>query len=133
MLVLNVVTLIVTRLACLMPNYIKCMIHVVLPTAVGAWIYVALRSTDLLVFDWLDGARMTGWIARSDLELTGWLLCSLRGGCWVHAIELIGILILLLGRCNYAVGLFGNFEPAVSRFCRRFWGFRADHAAFPSS
>ena len=46
---------------------------------------------------------------------------------------LIGILILLLGRCNYAVGLFGNFEPAVSRFCRRFWGFRADHAAFSSS
>ena len=47
--------------------------------------------------------------------------------------SLIGILILLLGRCNYAVGLFGNFEPAASRFCRRFLAFRADHAAFSSS
>ena len=37
-------------------------VHVVLPTAVGAWIYVALRSTDLLVFDWLDAAGMTGWM-----------------------------------------------------------------------
>ena len=59
--------------------------HVVLPVGVGAFIYVGWRSTDLLVFRWIEVVGATGLVYRPSVPLPGWVLYSLPDGCWVYA------------------------------------------------
>lgn len=66
-------------------KWIKFLVHVVIPTALGAWIYIAFRSPNLLVFDWIDAVGMSGLIIRPNAQLPDWLLYSLPDGCWVYA------------------------------------------------
>lgn len=61
------------------------LIQVVLPIAVGACIYVGWRSTDLLVFRWLEAVGADGLIVRPDVPLPFWVLYALPDGCWVYA------------------------------------------------
>jgi hypothetical protein len=73
-------------------------LHVVLPTAIGAAIYLLYRSTHLLVFEWLTACRLLPWVllAReycAGFQLPEWLLYSLPDGLWVYAITSWMILI----------------------------------------
>ena len=49
-------------------HYVRFTLHVILPTAIGAMIYVLFRTTSLLVFDWLETIRL--------LQFTLHLLCD---------------------------------------------------------
>jgi hypothetical protein len=73
-------------------------LHVVTPTLVGASIYVAFRSTDLLVFRWLDALGLYDPVIglRSHIDaslLPEWMLYSLPDGIWVYATTCWMILI----------------------------------------
>jgi hypothetical protein len=61
------------------------LLQVVLPIAVGASIYVGWRTTDLLVFRWIDAVGASELVFRPAVPLPGWVLCSLPDGCWVYA------------------------------------------------
>lgn len=60
-------------------------VHVIFPTAIGTCIYVGWRSTDLLVFRWIEFCGLTGLVIRPTLALPDWLLYSLPDGCWVYS------------------------------------------------
>ncbi len=99
-------------------------LHVVLPTAVGATIYLLFRTTSLLVFHWLQTLHLLPLVmaARqlcSEIRLPEWLLYSLPDGLWVYAVTSWMILIwsrrpplpwLLIG---VALGVGGELGQAV--------------------
>lgn len=60
-------------------------LHVILPTAVGASIYVGWRSTDLLVFRWIEFVGASGLVVRPGIPLPFWVLYALPDGIWVYA------------------------------------------------
>ena len=65
-------------------------VHVLLPIALGASVYLLFRSTGLLVFRWLDvlGLREVITGARnytSAVRLPQWVLYSVPDGLWVYA------------------------------------------------
>ena len=65
-------------------------IHVVLPTFVGASVYLLFRTRSLLVFHWVEAIGLQGHLtvlrdAVSDVQLPQWLLYSLPDGLWVYA------------------------------------------------
>ena len=60
-------------------------IHVVLPIAIGTWIYVGWRSTDLLVFRWIEFCGLSAFVFRPAVSLPDWVLYCLPDGCWVYA------------------------------------------------
>jgi hypothetical protein len=60
-------------------------VHVVLPIGVGAGIYLGWRSTNLLVFQWLDTVGLTSWIPRPQIALPRWVLYALPDACWAYA------------------------------------------------
>lgn len=64
---------------------IRFLIHVIVPTAIGTAVYVGWRSTDLLVFRWIEYCRLSGLVFRPTIDLPHWLLYSLPDGCWVYA------------------------------------------------
>lgn len=79
-------------------RYRQFAIHVAMPTAIGAMIYVLFRSTSLLVFDWLKtlGLLQLNLHLRemcSGIRLPDWLLYSLPDGLWVYAVTSWMILI----------------------------------------
>jgi hypothetical protein len=100
------------------------LLHVVLPTAVGATIYLLFRTTSLLVFDWLQTLHLLPlvMVARqfcSAIRLPEWLLYSLPDGLWVYAVTSWMILIwsrrppmpwLIVG---VALGVGGELGQAV--------------------
>ena len=59
--------------------------HVLVPVAIGASIYVGWRSTDILVFDWIDAIGGSDLIVRPKTELPFWVLYALPDGLWVYA------------------------------------------------
>jgi hypothetical protein len=61
------------------------LVNVVLPLALGAGIYVGWRSTDLMVFRWVEVAGASGLVVRSAVPLPSWVLYCLPDGCWVYA------------------------------------------------
>lgn len=61
------------------------LIHVVLPTALGTCVYIGWRSTDLLVFRWMEFCGLNYLVLRSTMTLPDWLLYSFPDGCWVYA------------------------------------------------
>jgi hypothetical protein len=61
------------------------LVQVVVPIAVGACIYVGWRSTDLLVFRWIESVGAGGLVVRPDAPLPSWVLYTLPDGCWVYA------------------------------------------------
>ena len=79
-------------------RYVSFAIHVVMPIAIGAMIYVLFRTTTLLVFDWLETVRLLQPSlhlrqACSEIRLPDWLLYSLPDGLWVYALTSWMILI----------------------------------------
>jgi len=60
-------------------------LHVLLPTFVGTCIYIGWRSTDLLVFRWIEYCGLQSLVIRPAIKLPEWLLYSLPDGCWVYA------------------------------------------------
>lgn len=60
-------------------------IHVVLPTVIGSFIYIGWRSTDLLAFRWLELLGLSSIVFRPELSLPDWVLFSLPDGCWAYA------------------------------------------------
>ena len=61
------------------------LLHVVCPTFIGTAVYVGWRSTDLLVFRWIEFCNLTAFVFRPTIALPEWLLYSLPDGCWVYA------------------------------------------------
>lgn len=61
------------------------MVHVVLPILIGASIYVGWRSTNLLVFRWIEFCGLSEFVVRPAVELPEWILYSLPDGCWVYS------------------------------------------------
>lgn len=61
------------------------LLQVVLPTAIGSCVYVGWRSTDLLVFRWIEYFGLTAFVFRPTVVLPDWLLYSLPDGCWVFS------------------------------------------------
>lgn len=66
-------------------------VHVILPTAVGAMIYVLFRTTSLLVFDWLETFHLLQLSLNArevccGIDLPDWLLYSVPDGLWVYAV-----------------------------------------------
>ena len=68
-----------------MKSFGRFVIHVLLPTALGAGIYLGWRSNDLLVFRWIDAVGLSDWIYRPQGTLPEVVLYSLPDGCWVYA------------------------------------------------
>lgn len=73
-------------------------LHVILPIAIGAAIYLLFRTTSLLVFDWVAKAHLSEvtFAARqllSGIHLPEWLLYTLPDGLWVYAVTSWMILI----------------------------------------
>lgn len=67
------------------------LLHVALPTAAGAMVYLLFRTTSLLVFDWLQALCLLRWTlaARelcSGIHLPDWLLYCVPDGLWVYAV-----------------------------------------------
>jgi len=71
-------------------------LHILLPTFIGTCIYIGWRSTDLLVFQWIEYCGLQSLIIRPIISLPEWLLYSLPDGCWVYAIT--SWMILIWGR-----------------------------------
>ncbi len=67
--------------------------QVVLPIAVGACIYVWWRSTDLLVFRWIELVGASDLVVRPEVALPSWVLYSLPDGCWVYSYTSLMLLI----------------------------------------
>ena len=72
--------------------------HVVVPTGMGATIYILFRTTNLLVFDWLKAIHLSEFAfylrhLSSEITLPGWLLYSMPDGLWAYAITSWIILI----------------------------------------
>ena len=63
----------------------KFVLHVCLPVAIGASIYVGWRSTNLVVFHWIEAVSFTELIPRPQIELPRLVLYALPDGCWVYA------------------------------------------------
>ena len=59
--------------------------RVVLPLAIGTAIYVGWRSTDLVVFRWIDAIGASDLLIRPRFPLPEWMLYSLPDGCWIYA------------------------------------------------
>ncbi len=59
--------------------------HVVAPLVIGAWIYIAWRTPDLLVFDWLYAAHIDPTSVRMSSEIPYFIQYCLPDGCWVYA------------------------------------------------
>lgn len=72
------------------------LLNVFLPTVVGTAVYVGWRSTNLLVFKWLEIVGLTGFVMRPSWQLPEWALYSLPDGCWVYATT--SWLLLIWGR-----------------------------------
>jgi hypothetical protein len=58
-------------------DYGRFALHVILPTAIGAMIYVLFRTTSLVVFDWLDAIRLLQFTLHlrqlcSEIVLPDW-------------------------------------------------------------
>jgi hypothetical protein len=68
-----------------MRNLILFLLNVLVPITLGASIYVGWRSTDLLVFRWIEWFGAGSLILRPDFALPSWVLYSLPDGCWVYA------------------------------------------------
>jgi hypothetical protein len=65
-------------------------VHVVLPTLIGASIYLFFRTPTLLVFRWIEAIGLLDpvMILREQVafvQLPEWLLYSLPDGLWVYA------------------------------------------------
>ncbi len=65
---------------------LRFLLHVVLPTLVGTAVYVGWRTTDLLVFRWIEFLHLEILVFRPTFGLPELLLYSLPDGCWVYAI-----------------------------------------------
>jgi hypothetical protein len=52
----------------------------------GSAIYVGWRSTDLLVFRWIESLKLSPLLVRPGWDLPEWMLYSFPDGCWVYAI-----------------------------------------------
>ena len=68
----------------------RVLIHVVMPVAVGACVYLFWRSPQLLVFTWanflaLDGLVAAGRTSAMGIQLPSLVLNSLPDGLWVYA------------------------------------------------
>ncbi len=61
------------------------LINVFFPIALGAVIYVGWRSTDVMVFRWLEVTDASGLVIRPAVSLPSWVLYCLPDGCWVYA------------------------------------------------
>ena len=100
-------------------------LHVALPIAIGAAIYLFFRTTSLLVFEWLRAVSLfeltlTARGLLSGISLPNWLLYSLPDGLWVYAVTSWMILIwdrnpplpwLFVG---VALGVGGEFGQAIA-------------------
>jgi hypothetical protein len=69
------------------------LLHVVLPVALGAAIYVLFRSPRLRVFDWLQAMGLgnavpaaRAWARPAGEHLPEWLLFSAPDGLWVYGL-----------------------------------------------
>ena len=76
----------------------RSLLHVVLPTALGTIVYVGWRSTDLLVFQWIEYFGLNAMVLRPNVVLPDWLLFSFPDGCWVYATT--SWMLLIWGRLN---------------------------------
>lgn len=68
-------------------------IYVVLPTFVGASVYLLFRTPSLVVFHWVEAIGLHTHLMAlrrclSDVQLPEWLLYSLPDGIWVYAITM---------------------------------------------
>jgi hypothetical protein len=52
----------------------------------GSAIYLGWRSTDLLVFRWIESLGLALLMVRPVWDLPSWLMYSFPDGCWVYAI-----------------------------------------------
>lgn len=68
-----------------MKKIVRFILHVVVPTAFGTSVYVGWRSTNLLVFEWIDYFALNAFVFRPSIVLPDWLLYSFPDGCWVYA------------------------------------------------
>lgn len=86
--------------------------HVALPVAIGAGIYVLWRTQRLPVFDWLTWAGFSGvveWlrqVAPAASALPDWVIFTLPDALWVYAVTACAALI---------------WVDAPGTWARRFW------------
>jgi hypothetical protein len=74
------------------------LVNVVLPIAIGAGIYLGWRSTDLMVFRWIEAVDVSGFVVRPMLNLPSWVLYCLPDGCWAYAYT--SWMLAIWGRLN---------------------------------
>lgn len=60
----------------------KAILHIVLPLAIGTWIYLAFRSESLLAIQWLE---QLGDAVRAEATIPHFILYCLPDGLWVYA------------------------------------------------
>ncbi len=67
-------------------------LHVVVPLAAGAWVYLVARPAGLRVFGWVEGVGLADSLARVRdashpiaVGLPAWLVFSLPHALWVYA------------------------------------------------
>ena len=68
------------------------LIHVIAPLLLGSFIYIAWRSSTLLMFGWFDEIGLTvlvenirGFALPFAGSMPAWVIYSLPDGCWVYS------------------------------------------------
>ena len=74
------------------------MLHVCLPTFIGASVYLLFRTSTLLVFKWGEAVGLHGHLMAlrervSEVQLPEWLLYSFPDGVWVYATTMCMLII----------------------------------------
>lgn len=105
-------------------HYTRFAVEVIAPIVIGAMIYVLFRTTNLLVFRWIEAIGLLQFTLQlrqlcSGVALPDWLLYSLPDGLWVFAFTRWIILIwdrapplawLVIGA---ALGVGGEFGQVI--------------------
>jgi len=74
------------------------MLHVCLPTVIGASVYVLFRTSTLLVFKCIEAVGLYGHVIAlregvSHVRLPEWFLYSFPDGAWVYATTMWMVII----------------------------------------
>ena len=68
-------------------------LHITLPLLLGGLVYLAFRSTDLLMFRWFDALgletlilSLREFLQSMNLDLPNWVVYNFPDGCWVWSL-----------------------------------------------
>lgn len=85
--------------------------HVILPLFAGGLIYVLFRSSDIMMFRWIEHLGLSQFIDSLRLEFSriknwipSWIYFSLPDGLWVYSFTSV-LLLIWNGRINILVVL----------------------------